>query len=132
MSPVEILSALNPLDHFISSTFQKLPGNSDASFDTVVQDLSPSIDVAINDSAGENRLDDDKIFSCLPPLFRGHPQMHLRKGVIDAAMRSGANEVDAERAFFVADLSQVYRQHERWMKNLPEIVPHYGLCGRLG
>ncbi|KAG1820823.1 pyridoxal-dependent decarboxylase [Suillus subaureus] len=118
MSPVEILSALNPLDHFISSNFQKLPGNSDASFDPVIQDLSALID---------NRLDDDKIFSCLPPLFRGHPEIHLRKGIIDAAMRAGANEVDAERAFFVADLSQVYRQHERWMKNLPEITPHYAI-----
>ncbi|KAG1842500.1 pyridoxal-dependent decarboxylase [Suillus subalutaceus] len=127
MSPVEILSALNPLDHFVSSNFQKLPGNLDASFDPVVQDLSALIDVATNDTAGENRLDDDKIFSCLPPLFRGHPEIHLRKGIIDAAMRAGANEVDAERAFFVADLSQVYRQHERWMKNLPEIVPHYAV-----
>jgi ornithine decarboxylase len=127
MSPVEILSALNPLDHFISSNFQKLPGNLDASFDPLGQDLSALIDVGSNDTAGENRLDDDKIFSSLPPLFRGHPEIHLRKGIIDAAMQAGANEVDAERAFFVADLSQVYRQHERWMKNLPEIVPHYGL-----
>jgi ornithine decarboxylase len=128
MSPVEILSALNPLDHhFISSNFQKLPRNSDASFNPVGQDLSALIDVGSNDTAGENRLDDDKIFSSLPPLFRGHPEIHLRKGIIDAAMRAGANEVDAESAFFVADLSQVYRQHERWMKNLPEIIPHYGL-----
>lgn len=127
MAQVEILSALNPLDHFISRNFQNFPGNLDASFDPVVQDLSPLIDVATNDTAGENRLDDDKIFSSLPPLFRGHPEIHLRKGIIDAAMRAGANEVDAERAFFVADLSQVYRQHERWVKNLPEIVPHYGL-----
>ncbi|KAG1851496.1 pyridoxal-dependent decarboxylase [Suillus tomentosus] len=127
MAQVEILSALNPLDHFISRNFQNFPGNLDASFDPVVQDLSPLIDVATNDTAGENRLDDDKIFSSLPPLFRGHPEIHLRKGIIDAAMRAGANEVDAERAFFVADLSQVYRQHERWVKNLPEIVPHYAV-----
>jgi hypothetical protein len=26
----------------------------------------------------------------------------------------------------VADLSQIYMQHERWKKCLPEIEPHYG------
>jgi ornithine decarboxylase len=37
------------------------------------------------------------------------------------------DEPDAERAFFVADLSQVYRQHERWRKVLPGVLPFYGL-----
>jgi ornithine decarboxylase len=120
MSPVEVLAALNPIDHFISSDFQ-FSRNSDISHDLVV--LPPPID----DPAAENWLDDDGIFSSLPPLFRGHPEIHLRKGIMDATRRVAANDPDAESAFFVADLSQIFRQHERWMKYLPEIVPHYGL-----
>ncbi|KAJ8592869.1 ornithine decarboxylase [Rhizopogon salebrosus TDB-379] len=120
MSPVEVLAALNPIDHFISSDFQ-FSRNSDISHDLAV--LPPPID----DPAAENWLDDDGIFSSLPPLFRGHPEIHLRKGIMDATRRVAANDPDAESAFFVADLSQIFRQHERWMKYLPEIVPHYAV-----
>ncbi len=35
-------------------------------------------------------------------------------------------DVDGEGAFFVADLSEVYRQHLRWLNELPRIVPYYG------
>jgi ornithine decarboxylase len=35
-------------------------------------------------------------------------------------------EPDAERAFFVADLSQVYLQWQRWKRCLPEIEPFFG------
>lgn len=35
-------------------------------------------------------------------------------------------DVDGEGAFFVADLAEVYRQHLRWVKELPRIVPFYG------
>ncbi|EIW83645.1 ornithine decarboxylase [Coniophora puteana RWD-64-598 SS2] len=46
---------------------------------------------------------------------------------MNASRLAAANTPDAERAFFVADLSQVYRQHERWRKWLPEIEPHYAV-----
>ncbi|KAI0090222.1 ornithine decarboxylase [Irpex rosettiformis] len=36
-------------------------------------------------------------------------------------------EPDAERAFFVADLSYVYRQHIRWKTLLPEVEPFYAV-----
>jgi ornithine decarboxylase len=121
MSLVEVLTAVNPIDHFISNHFPKYSRNSDTSYDPVV--LPSSVD----DVAAENQLDDEKIFSSLPPLSRGHPEIHLRKGIMDATRRVAENEADAERAFFVADLSQIFRQHERWVKFLPEIVPHYGL-----
>lgn len=35
-------------------------------------------------------------------------------------------EPDAEKAFFVADLSYVFQQHLRWKRNLPEITPFFG------
>ncbi|KAI0703841.1 ornithine decarboxylase [Cytidiella melzeri] len=36
-------------------------------------------------------------------------------------------ELDAEKAFFVADLSHVYRQHLRWESFLPEVEPFYAV-----
>lgn len=30
-------------------------------------------------------------------------------------------------AFFIADLGEVYRQHVRWVKNLPRVIPHYAV-----
>jgi ornithine decarboxylase len=71
-------------------------------------------------------IDDELIFRSLPPLLHGHAEIHLRNGVMNAACLSAAHEPDAERAFFVADLGKVYRQHERWQKCLPEIKPFYG------
>ena len=63
----------------------------------------------------------------LPPLLRGHPDVHLRAGIIAAFSNEEAN---SERAFFAADLSQVYAQHERWRANLPDIEPFFGeWCG---
>ncbi|KAF9072549.1 ornithine decarboxylase [Rhodocollybia butyracea] len=37
------------------------------------------------------------------------------------------DELDAEKAFFVADLSQVYLQHQRWVTSLPKITPYYAV-----
>jgi hypothetical protein len=74
--------------------------------------------------------DGDIIFPGLPPLLRGHPDMHLRDGVIRAACLSAAGAPDAEKAYFVADLSYVYNQYERWQRNLPEIEPFYGARAR--
>ena len=70
--------------------------------------------------------DGDIIIPGLPPLYRGHPDVHLRNGVIRSARLSAAGEPDAESAYFVADLSQVYMQHDRWKRLLPEIEPFYG------
>jgi ornithine decarboxylase len=71
--------------------------------------------------------DGDIIIPGLPPLLRGHPDVHLRNGVIRSARLTAASEPDAERAYFVADLSQVYRQHDRWKRLLPEIEPFYAV-----
>lgn len=39
------------------------------------------------------------------------------------------SESDAESgaAFFIADLGEVYRQHLRWVKHLPRVIPHYAV-----
>lgn len=62
---------------------------------------------------------------CLPPLLRGHPDVHVHAGIIRAF---ADNEANGERAFFVADLSQVYGQYERWKRSLPDIDPFFGEC----
>ena len=66
----------------------------------------------------------EAIFPSLPPLLDGHPDVHLRNGIMNASRL--AHEPNAEQAFFVADLGQVYRQHQRWKSCLPEIQPFYG------
>jgi ornithine decarboxylase len=68
----------------------------------------------------------EDIFPGLPPLARGRPEVHLRNGIMNAQLLAAAGEPDAEKAFFVADLSVVYRQHMRWTRCLPEIQPFYG------
>ncbi|EJD06788.1 ornithine decarboxylase [Fomitiporia mediterranea MF3/22] len=44
-----------------------------------------------------------------------------------ASRLSALHETDAEKAFFVADLSYVYKQHERWKKWLPGVEPFYAV-----
>ncbi|KAH9169593.1 ornithine decarboxylase [Lactarius sanguifluus] len=51
----------------------------------------------------------------------------LWKAVICSTRLAAAGEPDAESAYFVADLSQVYRQHDRWKRLLPEIEPFYAV-----
>ncbi|EPQ53929.1 ornithine decarboxylase [Gloeophyllum trabeum ATCC 11539] len=51
----------------------------------------------------------------------------MRNGIIRAYRLAAANEPDAEKAFFVADLSVVYRQHERWKRCLPQVEPFYAV-----
>jgi ornithine decarboxylase len=76
--------------------------------------------------ASADRVEDEIHFPTLPPLLRGHPEVHLRNGVMNAARLLADHQPDAESAFFVADLGNIYMQHQRWMRCLPEIKPFYG------
>ncbi|KAG6868839.1 hypothetical protein C0993_009376 [Termitomyces sp. T159_Od127] len=67
------------------------------------------------------------IFPSLPPLYKGHPEVHMKAGVVRAAYLAETHQPDAEKAFLVADLGQVYRQHQRWVAALPEIQPFYAV-----
>jgi ornithine decarboxylase len=69
----------------------------------------------------------EAMFSDLPPLLHGHPDVHMRGGVMEASRLASLGLPDAEKAFFVADLSQVYQQHQRWIKCLPHIQPYYAV-----
>ncbi|KAH7906947.1 pyridoxal-dependent decarboxylase [Hygrophoropsis aurantiaca] len=137
MSQVEVLPATSPIA--VSSTFSDSFAFHDyqGSFSLKLSTSPPNIltkpELSLSPSrAAENHalFNDEKgerIFSSLPPLFRGHPEIHLRNGIMNASRQAAANQSDAEKAFFVADLSQVYCQHERWVKALPEIEPHYAI-----
>ncbi|KAI9456784.1 ornithine decarboxylase [Russula earlei] len=94
--------------------------------DLVSAPYLPSVFIE-GDGDHDNDDDDDIIFPGLPPLLRGHPGVHLRNGVIRAAHLSAADVPDAEKAYFVADLSYVYNQHQRWKHCLPEIEPFYAV-----
>ncbi|KAJ7209512.1 ornithine decarboxylase [Mycena pura] len=107
MSQVRVLS-VNPID-FSTTGFSSSRTPSPL-------DYCPDDDLTLPN--------DDDIFSTLPPLLHGHPDVHLRNGVLTADSNTGP---DAERAFFVADISQVYKQHLRWSSCLPEIQPFYAV-----
>ena len=134
MSQVHILTAHSPVN-FESETIS-----------SCLPDVSSSLSISFNDKTTNTLV--DRILSSstndispvtnntheeipvpgLPPLHHGHPDTHLRNGVMRAAQLAADGEPDAEKAFFVADLSYVYHQHMRWKRLLPEIEPFYGKC----
>ena len=142
MSRVEVLSPRIPVNFdfdidIITSCSPCSPSTLSASFprekrltNAIVNELlsAPSHLVhATDDEEAESSL----VIPGLPPLLRGHRDVHLRQGVMQAAELSAEGEPDAEKAFFVADISYVYQQHLRWKKNLPEIEPFYGKCRKI-
>lgn len=62
----------------------------------------------------------------LPILSYGAPQDLIRSRILQAAFDAEMGEPDAEKAFFVADLSVVYDQFVRFRRCLPEVEPFYG------
>lgn len=134
MSQLDILSTPHPIDLVTSphlsavfhSPSQNLPWSQNKS---ILNGKLHSLEVD-NLHDGDVNDDGDIIFPGLPPLLRGHPDVHLRGGVIHAARLSAASVPDAEKAYFVADLSCVYNQYERWKRYLPEIEPFYGARAR--
>ncbi|ETS61101.1 ornithine decarboxylase [Moesziomyces aphidis] len=59
------------------------------------------------------------------PIFHGGFDSQLKQVLRDIDIHGC--EANGENAFFVADLSEVYRQHLRWMRALPRIVPFYAV-----
>lgn len=132
MSQVHILAARSPIS-FESELVSCSPT------------ISTSISVSFNDKAANpfvdrlicppandtaSTIDDGReefAVPGLPPLHHGHIETHLRNGVMRAAELAADGEPDAEKAFFVADLSYVYQQHLRWKRLLPEIEPFYAV-----
>lgn len=106
MSPVETLPAINVLDFSLTNQTPHLhenwPANLNDSRVLTCLRQQPSCESHL--SAG------DILFPSLPPLYHGHPDIHLRNGIISSNRSSDDHEPDSERAFFVADLSQVYHQ----------------------
>lgn len=127
MSKTTILPAHCLIDFSISNS-PGLPGASPWTANVLVNEiLSTSPSSCVIESTAADSQDNVVLFPSLPPLHHGHPQVHLRNGIMDASRRAVANEPDAEKAFFVADLSQVFGQHERWKVCLPEIQPFYAV-----
>ncbi|KAI5122727.1 hypothetical protein M0805_009812 [Coniferiporia weirii] len=91
---------------------------------SLISSLSAS---SVHSSHDVYGIEDDVCIPNMPPLLRGHPEVHLRNGVMKASQLAALHETDAEKAFFVADLSYVYKQHERWKRCLPNIEPFYAV-----
>lgn len=124
MSRVDILSPATPVDFQAPVPFSGSLGFRDTSGLDPQEDSSlihEKLDLAMDEEEAE------KIFASLQPLFRGHPDVHLRNGIMNASRKASESRINAEKAFFVADLGQVYRQHQRWLQCMPDIEPFYGL-----
>jgi len=134
MVSLETLPAVNPIDFALSSSPEAYTRTRESSLPwstaALVNDILSPSHYATKNSQGDRQakiIEEDIIFPCLPPLHHGYPDVHLRNGIINASRLAAAHVLDAERAFFVADLSQVYQQHKRWKTALPEIMPFYGV-----
>jgi ornithine decarboxylase len=68
----------------------------------------------------------DILIPSLPPLQSGDARDYLRNMVMQVLQNVDVGTPDAENAFFIADLSEVIKQHMRWKTCLPEIEPFYG------
>lgn len=139
MSQVQILAAQSPFgfDSEIVSCSPTVTTSLSISYNDKATNAlvdyalsSPPVSSSIHEDA-TNNTDKHEEFSAvpgLPVLHSGHPDTHLRNGVMRAAELAADGEPDAEKAFFVADLSYVYHQHLRWKRFLPEVEPFYGTC----
>jgi len=96
---------------------------------TTVASSAHLVTKPLYDDSPTKMVDDDAIFPGLPPLLVGHPDIHIRIGIMNSLRIAAAQIPDSEKAFFVADLSQIYQQHKRWKTCLPEITPFYGGLG---
>ncbi|SJX61126.1 ornithine decarboxylase [Sporisorium reilianum f. sp. reilianum] len=73
----------------------------------------------------DDELDCIKPFGGHKPIYHGGFDSQLKRVLEDIDIHGC--EANGENAFFVADLSEVYRQHLRWMRALPRIVPFYAV-----
>ncbi|KAJ1962965.1 Ornithine decarboxylase [Dipsacomyces acuminosporus] len=51
----------------------------------------------------------------------------ISHGSVQDAMRAKLSQPDAEDAFFVADIGEVYRQFMQWTQHLPRVQPFYAV-----
>lgn len=73
----------------------------------------------------DDEYDHIKPFDGHKPIYRGGFDSQLKRVLQDIDIHGC--EANGENAFFVADLSEVYRQHLRWMRALPRIIPFYAV-----
>ncbi|CAE6381881.1 unnamed protein product [Rhizoctonia solani] len=66
-------------------------------------------------------------FPGLPPLATGTTDEIINTNVAKALYDTEDEEPNVERAFFAADLSKVFSQHQRWVRCLPGVEPFYAV-----
>lgn len=121
--------SLNPIDYILSTSLGSYIFVRDSTRVWPFTSISPSTHHGAKplfDEPPMKFLEEETIFPSLPPLQFGHPDIHIRNGIMNSLRMVASQVPDSEKAFFVADLSQVYQQHNRWKANLPDIRPFYG------
>jgi len=131
MSQVEILTTQNPANFDSQFILPYSPSLSVSTRSPLYQENPAAHDGlvsgAVSSSATMAEVVEDFALPGLPLVRHGHPEVHLRNGVMRASQLAAEGEPDAEKAFFVADLSYVYQQHLRWKAFLPEVEPFYAV-----
>ncbi|PWN29620.1 ornithine decarboxylase [Jaminaea rosea] len=85
------------------------------------EDVS-SLELKDGDAANANYI---KAPGSAQPIFFGSVEQQLRTVLANVDVDNC--DANGENAFFVADLSEIYRQHLRWLRALPRIVPFYAV-----
>lgn len=134
MAQVDVLKMSSPLDNmgvyappYAIAYEQQLSCTLDVSVPSIPQPAQQVFvpEALVSEEKNTDIVEDVDIPS-LPPLFVGHTDVQIRDRIMEAMQSSDLLEPDAEKAFFVADLSRVWRQHQRWLRCLPGIEPFYG------
>lgn len=127
MSRTEVLSPSAPIEYETCQAGRTIIRSQEESFGAAIHPIvSPTSPIIARSLHDAHNADDEVRIPHMPPLLRGHSEVHLRNGVMRASRLAAVHEPDAEKAFFVADLSYVYKQHVRWKRCLPNIEPFYG------
>jgi ornithine decarboxylase len=125
MSRLETFLALSPVDCIPPSLGSYILGRNHSWPSTIASSMH-LMNKSPYDDSSTKFVEEHAIYPNLPPLLVGHPDIHIRNGIMKALRMADAQMPDSEKAFFVADLSQIYQQHKRWKISLPEVTPFYG------
>ena len=125
MSRLETVVALNLIDYIPPSLGSYILGRNHTWPSTIASSMH-LMTKSPYDVSPTKFVEEHAIYPGLPPLLVGHPDIHIRNGIMNALRKADAQMPDSEKAFFVADLSQIYQQHKRWKRCLPQVTPFYG------
>ncbi|KAJ2751064.1 Ornithine decarboxylase, partial [Coemansia sp. BCRC 34490] len=93
----------------------------------IVSRPAPSTQSAMTEAGVVGAVDQTHEMSAKIKNSNGVSSSNISGTSVESAMRARAGQADAEDAFFVADLGEVYRQFAQWTRLLPRVQPFYAV-----